>query len=316
MLVRPAQPTDTPAMLALMEESLGKGKVPRTEEFFRWKHRNSPFGPSPALVAIDGERIASMRTMMRWNFANPWTTVTAVRAVDTATHPDYQGRGLFRALTLRLVEELTTEGVAFVFNTPNQVSGAGYLKMGWRRVGSATVLLQPRPWAFSGRILARPWQVSDLEAAELQQAIRSGVVETLEPSGAVRLSTPRNSAYAAWRYRDVPGIRYAAICEPGYFMMVYRKRYRRGLRELTLCETMVGGRPGSVGRMRAALKWLSADAEVTTCSGNWSDRLTAVFVASGFVPVVGPELYARGLARPPVSSIRDLRVSIGDLELF
>ena len=63
------------------------------------------------------------------------STLRAVRAVDTATHPDHQGRGLFTALTLHALEACRAEGVAFVFNTPNDVSRPGYLKMGWREVG-------------------------------------------------------------------------------------------------------------------------------------------------------------------------------------
>ena len=68
-------------------------------------------------------------------FRRGGSTLHAVRAVDTATHPDHQGRGLFTALTMHALEACRAEGVAFVFNTPNAQSRPGYLKMGWREVG-------------------------------------------------------------------------------------------------------------------------------------------------------------------------------------
>ena len=67
-----------------------------------------------------------------------------MRAVDTATHPEYQGRGIFTRLTHAALDELEREGVAFVFNTPNDQSRPGYLKMGWDVVGRLPVLVRPR----------------------------------------------------------------------------------------------------------------------------------------------------------------------------
>ena len=41
------------------------------------------------------------------------------RAVDTATDPEFQGRGIFTRLTLEALDALPAEGVELVFNTPN-----------------------------------------------------------------------------------------------------------------------------------------------------------------------------------------------------
>ena len=74
---------------------------------------------------------------MRWEFQRGDEVFRCVRAVDTATHPDYQGRGLFTRLTKAALPELVADGVKFVFNTPNDQSRPGYLKMGWQAVGRA-----------------------------------------------------------------------------------------------------------------------------------------------------------------------------------
>src|SRR4029079_3500391 len=101
----------------------------------RWKHVDNAFGRSPMWVACDGERIAGFRAFMRWEFEGAGEVKRAVRTVDTATHPDYQGQGIFTKLTLAGLEELAAEGVDFVFNTPNDKSRPGYLKMGWHVLG-------------------------------------------------------------------------------------------------------------------------------------------------------------------------------------
>lgn len=72
---------------------------------------------------------------LRWKFDVPGEgTISAVRAVDTATHPDWQGSGIFTRLTLGALDELRDDGLDVVFNTPNDQSRPGYLKMGWSQV--------------------------------------------------------------------------------------------------------------------------------------------------------------------------------------
>ena len=43
--------------------------------------------------------------------------------------------GLFQNLSLRAADDVKSEGVDFVFNTPNDQSRPGYIKMGWQLVG-------------------------------------------------------------------------------------------------------------------------------------------------------------------------------------
>src|SRR5436190_4558912 len=137
VVLRAMEDADVPAGAALMTTSLGAapGGVDR-EALFRWKHLANPFGRSIAFVAdLDGE-IVGLRTFMRWRFARSGGggEVLAVRAVDTATSPLVQRRGVFSRLTRRALDAAESEGVAFVFNTPNERSLPGYLKLGWRRL--------------------------------------------------------------------------------------------------------------------------------------------------------------------------------------
>jgi GNAT superfamily N-acetyltransferase len=107
---------------------------------------------------------------MRWEFLDGDRVVRAVRAVDTATHPDYQGRGIFTRLTLHALDELATEGIEFVFNTPNDQSRPGYLKMGWQVVGQLPTAVRPTRLAriarvAKARVPAERWSTPSTESS-------------------------------------------------------------------------------------------------------------------------------------------------------
>ncbi|HYU57152.1 MAG TPA: GNAT family N-acetyltransferase, partial [Actinomycetota bacterium] len=133
LTVRPMGDGDLDAVVDLLTESLGPapGGAGR-RDLFVWKHLQNPFGRSIVLLAEDGAgRPAGLRAFMRWSLAVPGGgTVDAVRAVDTATSPAFQRRGVFTRLTTEGLETCAAAGVRLVFNTPNEKSLPGYLKMG------------------------------------------------------------------------------------------------------------------------------------------------------------------------------------------
>ena len=82
-----------------------------------------------------GPRVVGFRTFMRWEFdgsaAGPFRAVRGRRHRDPPRLPG--ARGLLPAHAQHALDELRAEGVGFVFNTPNERSRPGYLKMGWQR---------------------------------------------------------------------------------------------------------------------------------------------------------------------------------------
>ena len=140
--IREATLADRSSIIELCRASLGWGDDPRFEQLFSWKHDQNAFGPSYMWVATDGGRIVGLRAFMRWEFVRRGEVLRAVRAVDTATHPDYQGKGLFTAMTMHGLDVIRDDGVDFVFNTPNDKSRPGYLKMGWQEVGKLPVAIR------------------------------------------------------------------------------------------------------------------------------------------------------------------------------
>jgi hypothetical protein len=347
---RPPTDADLPAILELLKASLGEGQGVWNSQYWRWKHFQNPFGLSPILVAVTPSgAIIGLRAFMRWKWQSGDQVVASVRAVDTATHPAWRGRGIFRRLTLELVEKMRNEGVAFVFNTPNRKSGPGYLKMGWIEAGRIPVFARPirlkncvRQLLLSSGALgvwrrkaeAQIWTTEQLVSPAvpgansieelLEQPGIGELIATRADSNSFCLKTPLSPEYIRWRYAAIPGFRYQALCEfvdsRSTAAMIFRIKQTAGLIELRICELLVT--PGSfylVRRLFDMLHKSTADFISVVNQGRdfWRFLLTCGFIT---VPRAGPVLALKFLkpSRQVDSSLRarGFCFETGDLELF
>ncbi|HMB52695.1 MAG TPA: GNAT family N-acetyltransferase [Thermoanaerobaculia bacterium] len=329
--IHPYREEDADRVVELLASCLGRGGIPRSTAFWRWKHESNPFGPSPALVATAGRELVALRAFLRWDWWSGERRVPAVRAVDTATRADHRGRGLFSALTGELVERETERGTAFVFNTPNRQSGPGYLKMGWRRLGRLPVLVRP----FALRSLARRMGLGGAPASALEPGLepmarfldRPQTAPLLAAVEGERGADPRHrsrldDAYLRWRYAAIPGLDYQAAWHgegDAAAALVVRTRRRRGLVEASVSEILVTAAPASVRNAARLLRALgsttSAGYAVAVASPRTAER--RALGRAGFLPLpgAGPHLYARRLAGQP-PRLADWRLSVGSFEIF
>lgn len=334
--VRSYQDADEPAILELLRMTLGSGPGGwRSPEFFRWKHERNPFGRSFMLLAEAGGRIVGFRAFMRWRFETEDRIIRAVRAVDTATHPEFQRKGVFSRLTKRALEGLREE-TDLVFNTPNARSGPGYLKLGWGEVGRVTVSARVRrPMRFlRGLRSARtgsgtsPRPSIPLEAQTAQEALAdvdsvSSLLEQADaPTG--RLATPKDVAYLRWRYSEAPLLDYHAVRETLHGRLaglaIFRIRPRGTLWQCSIADVFVEER--DVRTARRLLRRAAAAAPVDYAALRVPSRSTAARAAirSGFLPTPGGLTFVvnaltEGLAPDPTDR-RSWALSLGDLEVF
>ncbi|MDQ1499141.1 MAG: hypothetical protein QOI86_2481 [Actinomycetota bacterium] len=308
--IRPAAPDDRPDIIELAVRALRWRGDERDRAFFAWKHDENPFGPSPAWVATEAGQVVGFRTLLRWEFARGGERLRVVRAVDTASDPDHQGRGIFRRLTLTAVAELTAAGYDAVFNTPNTQSRPGYLKMGWKELGRPALGTRPRgPGAAlrmaRSKAAAEKWSDDTSVGQPADEALRGSQLDSLlaalpPPSG---WATPRTADYLRWRYGFEP-LHYRALEVRGG-LAIFRVRRRGPSREVALCEWLAPGPD------RRALRRLVGAA---------GDYLVAADLGAvhGLVPIprLGPMVTWRPLARREVPALGDMSFRLGDLELF
>jgi GNAT superfamily N-acetyltransferase len=312
--IRRYRSADRAAVLDLLQSSLGWLADDQHDAFFRWKHEENPFGPSPAWVATDGDRVVGFRTFLRWEFVVDGEVVRAVRAVDTATHPAYRGRGIFTDLTMAALDDLRAEGVAFVFNTPNDQSRPGYLKMGWREVGRLPVHVRPSSLRGLARV-ARSRVPADLWSAPCSAGVPATDATGLEDLVASQMpvdgiATARSAAFLRWRYGFAP-LGYRALVDDSGIAF-FRVRRRGSALEAGLCEVLVPGDDHADAAGLARRAAIASGADHAVVLGGRARRPPSFLAAPGAGPVL-THLPLASTERPPLDR---WRLALGDVELL
>ena len=333
--IRTLRPGDRQAVLRLLTDTMGGGPTGvRTARFFAWKHERNPFGASLALIAEADGRIVGLRCFMRWRFVRHGHVVSAVRAVDTATHPQYQRQGIFSRLTRAALGMAADAGIDVVFNTPNAKSLPGNLKMGWARVGLVPIAVRvARPRAFGRGLRHRhsasgpptPLPPVELPPASAALGDVASVQQLLDAARQPhdRFRTDRSAEYLRWRYAVAPGLDYRAIADHNggrlHGIAIGRPRWRGRLVEFTLSEVIVrDGDRATARKLLSAVARSGVDHVATHLTG-WPTA-EAARRRAGYV--TAPRQAMTLVARPfdpsmaVDTSLDDWALSLGDLEVF
>jgi hypothetical protein len=254
--------------------------------------------------------------------------VTAVRAVDTATHPEHQGRGIFSSLTLAALDALRGD-VDLVFNTPNEKSLPGYLKMGWTQAGRVPIAVRVRrPLRFATRARAHSVD-SDPSRTFMPPVLAPPASEALGDTEGLslllqrsetfpqRLTTLRSVDYLRWRYAAAPLLDYRAIAsEDG--LAIFRVRSRGELCETTVSELIARDADRAAARrlFRAVLRAARVDHVTSSFPAGSASRVRRFgsFPAPGGVTFVVNPLASDVTPDPRVMA--SWALTIGDLEVF
>jgi GNAT superfamily N-acetyltransferase len=249
---------DELAVLELLGASMpGDARRWSNPAVWRWKHLDNPFGRSLVLVARDDAtgRITGLRAFMAWRYRVAGAPTLAYRPVDTATDPSCRRMGIFQRLTVQALERARAEGVGLMFNTPNQMSVGGYLKIGWTLVtrSRTTVKICSYPrfaLKYAGRRLLRRGA-----AAESACSDDDSVRRFLADEPAVRrligadaawkrdlIVTDRSVAHLAWRFGSHPVYTYSAVTTGDVDGVCFLREVERGgLRWLLLQDMLLRG---------------------------------------------------------------------------
>ena len=305
--IRAAGADDFDDILDVCSVSLGWSNPDFDRALFRWKHEANPFGKSLIMVAVSEGRIVAVRPFMRWRFRRGDQTLQAARAVDTATHPDARGKGLFRTLTETGIDVLKAESVDFIFNTPNDQSRPGYLKMGWREAGHVGVGFRPRglaslPNLRGGRVAATKVSLPATFGIEVRDGLAN--VASVNDFSSDRWSTDHSPETLRWRFDDGP-VTYRWLPGPLGTAVVARARRRGTATELLVAATIGHAEANArAAAVRIALDQSQADYCLTP--PGYPKTIT--------VSRLGPLLTVRNVSSEPQPEHH--RWEPGDLELF
>ncbi|PWA04021.1 GNAT family N-acetyltransferase [Flavobacterium psychrotolerans] len=224
MIIRTSEIADTPAIVDLLKLSLGEGLVKKSTVVWNFKHLKNPFGASHVLLAIENETFVGVRAFMKWNWQIGNKVWIAYRAVDTSTHPEYQGKGIFKKLTLQALEDVQKDKETFIFNTPNDKSRPGYLKMGWVEVDAIPIALVPTIGYFFQSVFSKKKVIMNpIEPERLEELC---VVHNRILAEKNVLFTPKSAEYLKWRFEQNPMQEYVVISSNDWYVALYIKKQR------------------------------------------------------------------------------------------
>lgn len=295
-----------------------------TPALWRWKHFENPFGDSIVTVAESSDgRIVGLTGWMKWRLERGRDRFLAGRPVDTATHPEFQRRGVFSRLT-KLAEEIARrDGLDLSISTPNEESCPGFLKLGWTSAdtrGKQLRLVRPIRAILHAAGLggsADSWQPDTDRVTSIGSLLEApGVDELVGRNGGAQpaLRTQKSLAYLKWRYQDSTIGSYYGIVLPSAGevegVMIVRPGSLRGMRAL-LIQELFAVDEGAVKRILGVAAKSGADllrAYYSNGSANW-----AALAAAGFKPDPSK---TQLLITKPFSEDAPQRVSfsLGDIE--
>jgi GNAT superfamily N-acetyltransferase len=319
-------------MIGLLKKSLGEGLIPKSEALWDWKHEQNPFGASFVLLAEENGVLIGLRAFMQWQWQWNGTIYKAIRAVDTATHPDHQGKGIFKKLTLQQLDLCKQQGIHFVFNTPNDQSRPGYLKMGWVQQGKMPLklkVLNPVALAYAvafkkgkgaaGADDPTPAQTWDPRVFDLMK--NYSVKDE-------HLNTALSSSYIRWRYADNPLFNYNYFTDFESFLLIGRIKSHSFTRELRLVDCMLFNNDKPNKRINALISKAvlpyckNNKIQIISFSGQQYQSYQSALNWMGIIPVQnrGPIVTLRDLNMnerfPELLNIKNWGYSLGDMELF
>lgn len=328
--VRVLEAEDEPRVLELLQAAFGEW--PRhvagtaAVDFFHWKHRAGPFGPSIGLLAEAEGTIVGFLGLLPWHLRVGGRRLSTIRGVDLAVDPRVRRRGASMAL-IRAARTHFPPDTTFGWNNPNQYSRGGVLKSGRRKVNGV-----PRFGALGGPLRetvrrasangARTPEGLPIEADTAATVLRDGagvsrLLElTSEPSD--RYVTVKDLDYLRWRYGCFDEYRALAVEGEGRCsgLAVFRVHRHGRFWVSQVCELLIERGDLRVARRLLRLVRKAASADVLACA--FPSHVQAArcgFLASPRGAALTANPLREGIVPDPTLAA-SWSLSMGDLELL
>ncbi len=318
MNIRSSNTSDIPNIIQLLKASLGESLMPKSETYWQWKHIDNPFGTSPVWVAEENGQLIGVRAFMQWQWQKDSKTFRAIRAVDTATDPKHQGKGIFKKLTLGLLEQCKAEGIDMVYNTPNHQSKPGYLKMGWEEVGKLPIQLSiKKPLQIVKAKINKARETRFLTLEDKDKEVKYDLKSCLTEFNFSFAATPCwktnfNLAYLNWRYAAIPNIPYYGHYNEKAAVIFRLKSGALGV-EFRVCDVF-----GEETAVKNLLSELYYNCEFDYMSINGFSPIKLPGILKKNLPL-GPDVTIRTLAQEDLNEFKKFnnwQPGLGDLEVF
>ncbi|MDP1874852.1 GNAT family N-acetyltransferase [Phenylobacterium sp.] len=169
-----------------------------------WRYRDNPAGSVVGADAWSGETLAAHYVACPLRASVEGQALKGLLSLNTATHPDFQGQGLFTRLARTAYDQGAELGYDFVIGVANAQSTPGFLgRLGFQQVGrleAGLLLRTPRRFAPAELQFSGTWDEATL------------AWRLANPAAAYR-TVRRGDLTAVYADTHLPGVRCAGFVE-------------------------------------------------------------------------------------------------------
>jgi len=203
---------------------------------WRWQYREGPAGPGILRLALSRDKIVGHAAAIPFRFLVKGQERMGCLSLDSMTHSDFRGQGMFTRLEEELYQDLMKAGVEFIYGFPNDHSMDIFLKkLEWKHWASLPVRVRPLRWnglvknlsplpmlnscleraaELSGRCLWPKPRILPHEREKLRWIDRfDSRIDLLWETSVLshQITLKRDSTFLNWRYADPPGRTYRIL---------------------------------------------------------------------------------------------------------
>jgi len=199
----------------------------RGEAHYQWKFHDNPDGSPVIAVAEDAGQLVGQYALWPTRLRLGSTAVLGAQSLDTMTHPDYRGQGMFTVLAERCMQFAAARGIEALYGFPNEHSHPGFVrKLDWDCTGNIPLWVRPLRPSTHRRLPGWAGPFADVGASFLPKGSRglfriedeppdNRSLETLltqwrVPKGRCRVE--RTVARYLWRFAEASGMQYRWVC--------------------------------------------------------------------------------------------------------
>jgi GNAT superfamily N-acetyltransferase len=139
--VREATPQDDPALAELFRAVFG---FDRGVAHAAWKFRANPAGDPVLAIAEVGDKIVGQYALWPTPLRLGGRATRGAQSLDTMTHPDYRGQGMFTVLAEECMKFAASRGIELLYGFPNENSQPGFVRrLDWDHTGDIPTFFRP-----------------------------------------------------------------------------------------------------------------------------------------------------------------------------
>ena len=286
---------------------------------WHWRFRQNPAGKHMIkLMWEDDQLVGHYAVSPVFMMIDGVETLTA-HSLTTMTHPDFGGRGIFKALSLALYDDLENKlGSKAIWGYPNNNSHFGFINsLGWSNIAVIHTL---------------GLDVNQITTNENQTNIKS--FETFSSSHADFVQSKlaeefpvyinRSEAYLNWRFVEKPAVSYKKFevensGERALFVTKIYPSSQSGKFDLNIVECFMDNYSNLHNCIDFIMKDYALDFARVTVWKNLFDKDHLKFEKNGFIPVT-PQTYLGARIHPSMpesfENYKNWYVAMGDSDVF